>query len=80
MLPQQAAEKVETNENECPQRLKPNLFTTTKVRSEARTLQKSDFFRKLDMGLEFTSQRYDGCSLDITDKVAGWWIAHSGNQ
>jgi hypothetical protein len=30
-----------------PQRLKPNLFTTTYVRAEARTLQKLEFFRKL---------------------------------
>jgi hypothetical protein len=39
--------KSERDENESPQRLKPDLFATTYVRAEARTLQKSEFFRKL---------------------------------
>jgi hypothetical protein len=30
-----------------PQRLKPDLFTNTYVRAEARTLQKAEFFRSL---------------------------------
>jgi hypothetical protein len=31
----------------CPQRLKPDLFSISYVRAEARTLQQPDFFRSL---------------------------------
>src|SRR5277367_5731464 len=43
----------------CPQRLKPDLFSISYVRAEARTLQKPEFFRSLlspEALNEFTAQ------------------------
>jgi hypothetical protein len=42
-----------------PRRLKPDMFASTYVRAEARTLQKPEYFRKL-FSRAVNDEEYDG--------------------